>query len=161
MISRLGVKCLIDERYKNSIEALTVALDLRKLEDATDENEKKLSATLHFLAWALTEDEQFEKAEECYRDTLELRLRLFDSESLEVAATKNDWGMLYFKQGYYNKAERLLREALYLRQSDSRADWGEVYESLATLGSNLRAQGSRRQLMEAEGLERVGAFLGS
>jgi tetratricopeptide (TPR) repeat protein len=67
-----------------------------------------------------------------------------DSESLNVAKTLNNMASLYRSQGQYEKAERLYRRALAIKEKVLGSENPEVVASRENLARFQRQQGKKQ-----------------
>ena len=108
------------------------------------------SADLLFNAGKyLLERAQYSQAESLYRQALAIREQVFGSEHPDVAASLNELGVLYYRQGKYIEAEALYQRALAIREQALGSEHPDVAESLNDLGELYYHQG---KYIEAEAL---------
>ncbi|HXJ57271.1 MAG TPA: tetratricopeptide repeat protein, partial [Verrucomicrobiae bacterium] len=111
----------------------------------------EIADSLHNLAEFYTQQGRIAEAEALSREALEIRTRLFTSESLQVAQSLRNLGIIFGDQGRWDQADATERKALEIRRKLLKADDPRVAMSLTDAAW---ATGGTGNLKEAELLER-------
>lgn len=83
----------------------------------------------------------YEKAEEYFKESYEIRLEYWGENHLALAESKMNLGYLYSARLEFNKGEKLMREALKIRENCYGTLNNEVAKSYAELGNCLTNKG--------------------
>ena len=120
-----------EELVRDAVEILS----RRRVEDPLQ------ARALNNLAVLLKAKGDFEAAEERYRESLAMRIRLVGEEHADVATAKHNLAAALKDQGRYDEAEKLYRESLALRIALYGESSAEVMTTLNNLALLLMDQG--------------------
>ncbi len=143
--------------YRDACEILEGALaDLRALGDReADIQRASLSNDLAAALWA---QGHFSEAEKRFRETLEMKIRLYGEEAARIVGTLNNLGTLAKERGAYEEAERRYRRGLAIRRKLDPPALEEIASSHFLLGTLLLEKGdyeeAGRQLSRALAVRR-------
>lgn len=99
-----------------------------------------LAASLNFLGIVARAQKKYDDAEKFYKESLEMRKRLYKEDHTSVAQSLHNLGILYRVQEKYADAEAVLREAVAMRKRLPKEEAGNLASSLDSLAFVLKAQ---------------------
>jgi tetratricopeptide (TPR) repeat protein/CHAT domain-containing protein len=149
-LNEAGVKAFRSGKIPDARKAFEEALEVSRRLYSKDEfpaGHAKLADCIDNLANAFHDLAKFAEAETLYRETLDMRRRLFKGDHRKVAESLNNLALLYSDQRKFASAEPLLREALEMRKRLFSGDHADVALNINNLANLYYRQG---KLAEAE-----------
>jgi tetratricopeptide (TPR) repeat protein len=108
-------------------------------------DELKLSLTLNDLGECCRNVGSLEKAEEAYKQALEIRRRVLSDNHEDTAESINNYGHIFYFKGDNKKAKELYQEAFEIRQSLFPHCHPKIAEGYNNLGVVFGAQGDKER----------------